>query len=129
MLVSVCRAKIHRARVTAADLHYQGSITIDSELLSAVGIGRWEEVQVVNLNNGARFTTYVMPGKPGSGRVCLNGPAARLGEVGDIIIVIAYALIDQRESRTFHPKIVFLDEKNEITRVTEELKEGEYEGN
>ena len=128
MLVSVCRAKIHRARVTAADLHYQGSITIDSELLSAAGIGRWEEVQVVNLNNGARFTTYVMPGEPGSGTVCLNGPAARLGEVGDIIIIIAYGLIDEKESRNFHPKIVFVDEKNKITRVAEDLKEGEYEG-
>jgi aspartate 1-decarboxylase len=128
MLVSVCRAKIHRARVTAADLHYQGSITIDSELLAAAGIGRWEEVQVVNLNNGARFTTYVMPGKPGSGTVCLNGPAARLGEVGDIIIIIAYGLIDEKESRSFRPKIVFVDEKNKITRVAEDLKEGEYEG-
>jgi len=129
MLVSVCRAKIHRARVTAADLHYQGSVTIDSELLSAAGIGRWEEVQVVNLNNGARFTTYVMPGKPKSGTLCLNGPAARLGEVGDIVIVIAYGLIDQEDSRSFHPKIVFVDEGNKITRVAEDLKEGEYEGN
>jgi len=128
MLVSVCRAKIHRARVTAADLHYQGSITIDSELLAAAGIGRWEEVQIVNLNNGARFTTYVMLGKPGSGTVCLNGPAARLGQVDDIIIVIAYGLIDEKESRSSHPKIVFVDEKNKITRVAEELKEGEYEG-
>ena len=128
MLVSVCRAKIHRARVTAAELHYQGSITIDSELLAAAGIGRWEEVQIVNLNNGARFTTYVIPGKPGSGTICLYGPAARLGEVGDIIIVIAYGLIDEKESDTFHPQIVFVDEKNKITRVAEELKEGEYEG-
>lgn len=129
MLISVCRAKIHRARVTAAELHYQGSITIDSELLAAAGINRWEEVQIVNLNNGARFTTYVIPGKPGSGTICLNGPAARLGEVGDIIIVIAYGLIDGKESDTFHPQIVFVDEKNKITRVAEELKEGEYEGN
>jgi aspartate 1-decarboxylase len=128
MLISVCRAKIHRARVTAADLHYQGSITIDSELLSAAGIGRWEEVQVLNLNNGARFTTYAMPGKSGSGTVCLNGPAARLGEVGDIIIVIAYGLIDEKESRTFRPKIVFVDEKNKISRLADDLKEGEYEG-
>ncbi|MFQ5869710.1 MAG: aspartate 1-decarboxylase [Candidatus Zixiibacteriota bacterium] len=128
MLIRVCRAKIHRARVTAADLHYQGSITIDSELLAAAGIGRWEEVQIVNLNSGARFTTYVMPGKPGSGTVCLNGPAARLGQVDDIIIVIAYGLIDEKESQTFHPRIVFVDEKNRITRVAEELKEGEYEG-
>jgi len=128
MLISVCRAKIHRARVTAADLHYQGSITIDSELLSAAGIGRWDEVQIVNLNSGARFTTYVIPGKPKSGTVCLNGPAARLGEVGDIIIVIAYGLIDEKESRSFHPKIVFVGEKNKITRIAEELEDGEYEG-
>jgi len=128
MLVSVCRAKIHRARVTAAELHYQGSITIDSELLAAAGIGRWEEVQIVNLNNGARFTTYVMLGKPGSGTVCLNGPAARLAQVDDIIIVIAYGLIDEKEGHSFHPRIVFVDEKNKITRVAEELKEGEYEG-
>ncbi len=128
MLVSVCRAKIHRARVTAAELHYQGSITIDSELLAAAGINRWEEVQIVNLNNGARFTTYVIPGKPGSGTICLNGPAARLGQVGDIIIVIAYGLIDEKESHNFHPRIVFVDEKNKITRIAEELEEREYEG-
>jgi aspartate 1-decarboxylase len=129
MLISVCRAKIHRVRVTGADLHYEGSITIDEELLAAAGINRWEEVQVLNLNTGARFTTYVMVGKAGSGTICLNGPAARLGEVGDVVIIIAYGLLDEKEVSSFHPKIVFVDEKNKITRVAEKLQEGEYQGN
>lgn len=129
MLISVCKAKIHRVRITGSDLHYEGSITIDSELLSAAGINRWEEVQVLNLNTGARFTTYVMVGKAGSGTICLNGPAARLGEVGDVVIIIAYGLLDEKEVSSFHPKIVFVDEKNKITRVAEELQEGEYQGN
>ena len=129
MLISVCRAKIHRVRVTGSDLHYEGSITIDAELLSAAGINRWEQVQVLNLNTGARFTTYVMVGKAGSGTICLNGPAARLGEVGDVVIIIAYGSLDEKEVSSFHPKIVFVDEKNKITRVAEKLQEGEYQGN
>jgi aspartate 1-decarboxylase len=129
MLISVCKAKIHRVRVTGSDLHYEGSITIDAELLSAAGINRWEQVQVLNLNTGARFTTYVMVGEAGSGTICLNGPAARLGEVGDVVIIIAYGLLDQKEVSSFHPKIVFVDGKNKITRVAEKLQEGEYQGN
>ncbi|ATW28810.1 aspartate 1-decarboxylase [Candidatus Formimonas warabiya] len=103
------KSKIHRARVTEANLNYIGSITIDSELLEAADILPNEKVAVVNNNNGARLETYVIPGEPGSGQICLNGAAARLVQPGDIVIIISYALMEDREAKAYKPKILFMD--------------------
>jgi len=112
MNITLFRAKIHRARITDANLEYEGSITIDPDLLEAAGIVLYEKVQVVNLNNGVRLETYVMQGARGTGEVCLNGPAARLGQVGDRIIIIAYANMPIGEASGFVPRIVTVDENN-----------------
>ncbi|MBN1599703.1 MAG: aspartate 1-decarboxylase [Bacteroidales bacterium] len=111
MLIEVVKSKIHQVTVTEANLHYVGSITIDEELMEASGIIENEKVQIVNINNGERIETYVIKGKKGSGEVCLNGPAARRVAVGDIIIVIAYAIMDYQEAKSFSPKIIFPDTK------------------
>lgn len=111
MLIHVCRAKIHRARVTEANLNYEGSISIGPELLEASGIQPFERVQVVNVNNGARFETYVIEGKR-TGEVCLNGPAARLGQVDDLVIIIAYGMMEQAEAKSFKPKMLHVDKDN-----------------
>lgn len=110
------RSKIHRATITAADLHYEGSLTVDAELLDAADLAEFEEVQVVNVNNGARFSTYVIPGPRGSGVMQLNGAAARLGLPGDLVIVIAYGAFDAEEARQHVPTVVFVDEHNHIVR-------------
>jgi aspartate 1-decarboxylase len=110
------KSKIHRATITAADLHYEGSLTLDQDLLDAADLLEHEEIQVVNVNNGARFTTYVIPGPRGSGAVQLNGAAARLGLPGDLVILIAYATIDDADARRFSPRVVFVDEQNRIVR-------------
>jgi aspartate 1-decarboxylase len=112
MQITVLKSKIHRATVTGADLNYEGSISIDKDLLNAAGIMTYEMVQVVNLNNGARFETYVIEGKAGTGEVMLNGPAARLGQVGDLIIIIAYATIYKEEAEKFQPTIIMVDSNN-----------------
>jgi aspartate 1-decarboxylase len=112
MQITVLKSKIHRATVTGADLNYEGSISIDKNLLNAAGIMTYEMVQVVNLNNGARFETYVIEGKAGTGEVMLNGPAARLGQVGDLIIIIAYATIYKEEAEKFQPTIIMVDSNN-----------------
>ena len=112
MQITVMKSKIHRATVTGADLNYEGSISIDRNLLDAAGLMVYEKVQVVNLNNGARFETYVIEGKAGSGEVMLNGPAARLGQVGDLIIIIAYATMDKEEAEGFQPVITIVDSNN-----------------
>lgn len=114
---TVVKSKIHRARITRKDIDYVGSCTIDRELLEAADILPWEKVQVLNLENAARFETYVMEGAPGSGDVCLNGPAARLGEPGDRILVITYVLLDEAELASHHPVVVHVDERNRITDV------------
>lgn len=106
------KSKIHRATVTGADLNYEGSISIDKDLLKTAGILVYEKVQIVNLNNGARFETYVIEGKAGSGEVMLNGPAARLGQVGDLIIIIAYASMPEEEAKNFQPKVILVDSGN-----------------
>jgi aspartate 1-decarboxylase len=116
MELTLCRAKIHRARITDANLAYEGSITIDAELLQASGIVPYEKVQVVNVNNGTRLETYVIQAKAGSGEVCLNGPAARLGLVGDIIIIIAYGRFSPAEAQGFVPRIIAVDENNHPVR-------------
>lgn len=117
MLRQFLTAKIHRAVVTAADLHYVGSITIDSELLKAVGIRPWEQVQVVDVDNGARLETYVIPGEAGGGDIQINGAAARLIHKGDHVIIMAYALLNENEIENHHPVIALMDENNQILEV------------
>ena len=112
----MCKSKIHRATVTDANLKYMGSITIDKKLLQAADIYTGERVQVVNLNNGSRVETYVMEGKAGSGVVCMNGPAARWAQPGDVVIIISYCLLDSKESKQNKQKIIFVDDKNRISK-------------
>ncbi|MFD3446081.1 aspartate 1-decarboxylase [Microbacteriaceae bacterium 4G12] len=114
MLRMMMRAKLHRATVTEANLNYVGSITIDEELMDAVGLVENEKVQIVNNNNGARFETYVITGERGSGVICLNGAAARLVQPGDQVIIICYGLVTEDEVQTHKPKIAVLDEQNNI---------------
>lgn len=114
------RSKIHRARVTEANLNYMGSITIDEELLQAADILPNERVQIVNNNNGARLETYVIPGNPGSGVICLNGAAARLVQKEDIIIIISYTCLPDEEAKEHQPTVVFVDEHNKISKIAKE---------
>ena len=118
MQIEFCKSKIGHGHVTEAELFYEGSITIDEEIINAVDIIPGEKVEVLNINNGNRFNTYVIAGKPGSGRICLNGPAARLGLVGDQIIILSYALVSQEEARNTPTKIVHLDENNKIKNLS-----------
>ncbi|MFP4227383.1 MAG: aspartate 1-decarboxylase [Salinivenus sp.] len=117
MTVTMFKSKLHRLRVTQADLYYEGSITIDQELLDTAGILPYEKVQVVNVNNGSRLETYTIPGEAGERTVCLNGPAARLAAPGDRVIVIAYAELNPREAREHHPRVVLVDEDNNVTET------------
>lgn len=114
MWVTMVRSKIHRVRITDAQLDYVGSITIDSLLMDAVGLHEGEKVQVVNVNNGERLETYTMRGEPGSGTVCLNGPAARKALMGDLVIIIAYGLVTDEQAPGHRPKVVFPDEHNRL---------------
>lgn len=114
MLYNMFHGKIHRATVTQANLNYMGSITIDSELLEASGLLPGERVQIVDNNNGARLETYIIAGEPGSGVICLNGAAARCVHVGDIVIIMGYAMMTEQEARSFVPKVIMLDENNKI---------------
>jgi aspartate 1-decarboxylase len=109
MFIEVVKSKIHNVSVTEANLNYIGSISIDEDLMEASNIIENEKVQVVNINNGERLETYVIKGERGSGSICLNGPAARKVVVGDVVIIIAYASMDQAEAKTFRPSIVFPD--------------------
>jgi aspartate 1-decarboxylase len=109
MMITMLRAKLHRLTVTQADLNYIGSITLDPELIEAGGLLDGEKVQIVNVNNGERFETYIITGKRNSGQVCLNGPAARRVQEGDVIIVIAYAQMTPEEAKTHQPVLVFPD--------------------
>lgn len=132
MFLTLCKSKLHRATVTQAELHYEGSITIDADLLDAAGIVPFERVQVVNLANAARFETYAIAGPRRSGTVCVNGAAARLVHPGDLVIVITYATYTPEEAAAHQPVIVLLDEGNAIreritadqTRDAELLAEG-----
>lgn len=112
MLRTLLKSKIHRATVTACDLNYVGSLTVDSTLLDSANICEYEQVHVVNVNNGARFLTYAMAGEPGSGQIQVNGAAARLAHHGDIVIVFSYAQYDEAEAARFTPVIVTVDETN-----------------
>ncbi len=109
MMIEILKSKIHRVRVTEADLNYVGSITIDEDLMDTAGLVENEKVQVVNINNGERLETYVIKGDRGTGQIGMNGPAARKVAIGDIIIIISYAMIDASEAATFKPRIVFPD--------------------
>lgn len=120
MFRTMMSAKIHRARVTEANLNYVGSITIDQNILDAVGILPNEKVQIVNNYNGARFETYVISGERGSGVICLNGAAARLVQEGDIVIIISYKLVSEEKIHEHKPKIAIMNEKNEIVELIEQ---------
>ncbi len=116
MFRTIMKSKIHRAVVTAADLNYVGSITIDSELMKRADIYPNEKVQVVNNNNGARLETYVIPGPPDSGEICLNGAAARLVQPGDFVIIISYGMMTTEEAQEHQPIVLFVDEENRVVR-------------
>lgn len=114
MLVNLMKSKLHRVHVTEANLNYVGSITIDQDLMDAAGIIANERVQICNVNNGNRLETYVIPGERGSGVICLNGAAAHLVDVNDIVIIIAYTWMEQEEAQSFNPSVVFVDFNNKI---------------
>ncbi len=114
MTLTIFKSKIHRVKVTQAELNYVGSITVDANLLDAANILEGEKVQIVNINNGERFETYTIAGTRGSGMVCLNGPAARKVQVGDMVILITYAQMTAEEAKGFSPTIVFPDENNRL---------------
>lgn len=122
MLVTMLKAKIHRATITQANLNYIGSITIDENLLLETGIGENEKVQIVNINNGSRFETYVIKGRKGSGEICINGAAARLVHEGDKIIIICYCTLEEHEISNHIPKVIFMNNDNTIhSRSNQEL--------
>ena len=126
MNITMFKAKLHRLRVTQADLYYEGSITVDQELLDTAGILPYEKVQVVNVNNGNRLETYTIPGEPGERTVCLNGPAARLAAPGDQVIVISYAELTPSEAQQHNPRVVLVDEDNNVSEIrTLEVSSGE----
>ncbi|WP_099158335.1 aspartate 1-decarboxylase [Virgibacillus ndiopensis] len=120
MYRTMMRAKIHRARVTEANLNYVGSVTIDQNIIEQVGILPHEKVQIVNNNNGARLETYVIPGDRGSRIVCLNGAAARLVQPDDTVIIVSYAMVSEKELASFKPKVAIMNEKNEIQQLIEQ---------
>ncbi|MGK7391492.1 MAG: aspartate 1-decarboxylase [Candidatus Cyclobacteriaceae bacterium M2_1C_046] len=114
MFIEVLKSKIHRVKITEAELHYVGSITIDEALMEAANLIEGEKVQIVNINNGERLETYVIKGERGSGKICLNGPAARRAQVGDIVIIISYASMEFEEAKKFKPTIIFPDNDNRL---------------
>ena len=125
MTVTMLKSKIHRATVTQADLDYVGSITVDEDLLQQAGIFEYEKVQIVDVNNGARFETYTIAGERGSGIICLNGAAARMVQTGDKIILMAYVNVTPGEAGQMRPTVLFVDEENHVTKVTNYEKHGE----
>ena len=124
MTLEMLKGKIHRANVTQAALDYVGSITIDEELMKASGIREYEKVQIADVDNGSRFETYVIAGEEGSGVICLNGAAARCVSTGDKIIIMSYASMTPEEAENHKPQVVFVDEKNHISRITTYEKHG-----
>ena len=125
MTITMLKAKIHRATVTQAELDYVGSITVDMDLLEQAGILEYEKVQIVDVNNGSRFETYTIAGERGSGVMCLNGAAARMVQTGDKIILMAYAQVTPEEASELRPTVLFVYEKNKVTKVTNYEKHGE----
>ncbi|GGF33596.1 aspartate 1-decarboxylase [Echinicola rosea] len=114
MQIQLLKSKIHRVKITQAELHYVGSITIDEDLMDAANMIENEKVQIVNINNGERLETYVIKGERGSGMVCLNGPAARKAQVGDVVIIISYASMDFEEAKQYKPVVIFPDDSNKL---------------
>ncbi|MBD8491051.1 aspartate 1-decarboxylase [Echinicola sp. CAU 1574] len=114
MQIQLLKSKIHRVKITQAELHYVGSITIDEDLMDAANLIENEKVQIVNINNGERLETYVIKGERGSGKVCLNGPAARKAQVGDVVIIISYASMDFEEAKSYKPVVIFPDDSNKL---------------
>ncbi|MCR5771536.1 MAG: aspartate 1-decarboxylase [Butyrivibrio sp.] len=127
MLLTMLKGKIHRATVTQAALDYVGSITIDEDLMEKAGICEYEQVQIVDVDNGQRFTTYAICGEAGSGVICLNGAAARCVSVGDKVIIMAYAQMSPEEMKEYHPQVVFVDGDNKAVRITTYEKHGRLE--
>lgn len=125
MYIKMLKGKIHRAVVTEAKLQYVGSITVDKELLEAAGILEYEMVQIVDVENGNRFETYTISGEAGSGMICLNGAAARQVQIGDHIIIMAYADMSPEEAKEHKPQVVFVEDDNRIARITHYEKHGE----
>lgn len=124
MFVTMLKGKIHRATVVQAEVDYVGSITVDADLLDAAGICEYERVQVVDVDNGSRLETYTIAGERGSGLICLNGAAAHKVEIGDKVIIMAYAVLDEKELKNHKPKVVFVDDDNKIVRTTSYEKHG-----
>jgi len=122
MNITMLYSKLHRATVTEANLHYVGSITIDQNLLDAANMRVGQKIDIVNINNGERFSTYIIPGEPGKKEICLNGAAARKVHVGDKIIIIAYASMSEEEADRFEPKVVILEDDNTIAQEFKGLK-------
>ena len=127
MEIKLLKSKIHRAVVTQADLDYVGSVTIDSHLLEEAGILEYEQVQIVDIDNGNRFETYTIAGEPHSGIICLNGAAAKCVSVGDKVIIMAYANMTPQEAQTHRPSVLFVDEQNHIVRKSNYEKHGRLE--
>lgn len=125
MTITMLKSKIHRATVTQAELDYVGSITVDIALLEQAGIFEYEKVQIVDVNNGARFETYTIAGERGSGVMCLNGAAARMVQTGDKIILMAYTQVTPEEAKELRPTVLFVDDKNQVTKITNYEKHGE----
>ena len=124
MQISMLKSKIHRATVTQAELNYVGSVTIDENLMESAGLYEYEHVHIVNVNSGSRIETYVIAGERGSGVICLNGAAARSGQKGDTVIIMSYADMTPEEIKEHHPKVVFVNEQNEILKVSSYEKHG-----
>jgi aspartate 1-decarboxylase len=120
MFRTFLKSKLHRVTITEAELHYQGSITIDRDLMDAADLLAYEKVQIVNVNNGERLETYVIEGERGSGVICLNGPAARRGQAGDVIMIMSYVVLSESEFENYEPRTVFVDENNKITQIKAE---------
>ncbi|MBN9398957.1 MAG: aspartate 1-decarboxylase ['Candidatus Kapabacteria' thiocyanatum] len=116
------KSKLHRARITQADLYYEGSLTIDEDLMEAADLIAYEKVSVVNINNGERFETYVIPGIRGNRDICLNGAAARKGHIGDEVIIISYTTMPDAEARAYHPTVVLVDKNNDIVSTSQSVE-------
>lgn len=114
--IQILKSKVHRVRVTEANIDYVGSLTLDEDLMDAANLLEHEKIQVVNINNGERLETYLIKGKRGSGIVCLNGPAARKAVVGDIVIIISYAVMDFEQAKSFQPTVIFPNEQNQLSQ-------------
>ena len=125
MTIQMLKGKIHRAVVVQAELNYVGSITVDPKLMEAAGIYEYEKVQIVDVENGNRFETYTIEGEPGSGMICLNGAAARMVQTGDHIIIMSYCDMEPSEVKEHKPKVVFVDEKNQVKKISNYEKHGQ----